>query len=310
MTNFRTRLFAALCTLLLAHHLPAQQMQASRYEDIYGHPLPQQQSVYVYGQRIAYYDMGQSKANVPVLVLLHGYGSQADVDFGAALPALSRTRRVIALDQIGAGNSSKPLVEYRVQTYVEFLAEFLRVLGITRFDLAGESLGGWTASQYTLQALATDGTLPRPQHLILEDTAGYFSTSAMTPKMSVSTVGEVVTGLRAVYFDPAKVTPDVARRRFISKLASNDGLVTKTFAANPAVHAEVLTDAQAHTITVPTLVVWGAQDPLIPVERARAIAAAIPGARLQLIEQCGHVPSLEQPEAFARVVNDFLGDAI
>ena len=305
------RLPAAALVLLLAvvRTLLAQDALPPRYEDIYGHPLPPQHSVYVFGQRIAYYDMGQGQPDQPVLVLLHGFGSQADVDFGAALPALSRTRRVIALDQIGAGNSAKPLLQYRVQTYVEFLAEFLRVTGITRFDLAGESLGGWTASRYALQAMAPGSTLPKPERLILEDTGGYFALTPITPKLSVSTVSEVVTGLRAVYFDPAKVTLEVARRRLVSKIASNDGLAASTFAANPVVREEVVTEAEAHTLALPTLVVWGAEDPLIQVDKARAITAAIPGAQLRLLESCGHVPSLEQPEAFARATEAFLAHA-
>ncbi len=307
MTFFLIRLSAALLVLLASSlAVRAQDALPPRYEDMYGHPLPPQRSVYVFGQRIAYYDMGQGRPDQPVLVLLHGFGSQADVDFGAALPALSRTRRVIALDQIGAGNSAKPLVQYRVQTYAEFLAEFLRVTGILRFDLAGESLGGWTASRYALQAQAAESTLPKPERLILEDTGGYFTTVPLAPRLSVSTVDEVVTGLRAVYFDPAKVTQEVARRRLVSKIASNDGLAAETFAANPAVKNEVVSEAQAHSITLPTLVVWGAEDTLIPVDKARAITAAIPGARLQLIERCGHVPSLEQPEAFAKAVDAFL----
>ena len=301
-----TRLSAAVFVLLLMCPLPAQDAQAPKYEDIFGHPLPPQHIVYVFGQRIAYYDMGQSKSGEPALVLLHGFGSQADVDFGAALPSLSRTRRVIALDQIGSGNSAKPLIEYRVQTYVEFLGEFLRTLGIARFDLAGESLGGWTASQYVIQALAAGSTMPKPGRRILEDTGGYFAAVPLTPKLSVSTVDEVVTGLRAVFYDPAQITPEVARRRLISKLASNDGLAARTFAASTVVPSEVISYALARTIRIPTLVVWGAEDRLIPVEKARAIAAAIPGAQLRLIEHCGHVPSLEQPEAFARIAQEFL----
>lgn len=221
-------LIAALCSLASLH---AQ----SHYEDIFGHPLPPQKHIRVFGQQIAYYDMGGAKGGArtdqPVLVLLHGYGSQADVDFGPSLPGLAKNRRVVALDQIGAGRSDKPYIEYRVQTYVEFLGEFLRTLGITRFDLLGESLGGWTAAAYTGQALAPGSMLPRPNRLILEDAAGFEAPTGPPPplRMTVSTVDEVVTGLRAVFFDPARITPEVARRRFVSKLEANDA-----FAAPPS----------------------------------------------------------------------------
>ncbi len=305
---------AALCLPLLSQHTFSQHLVSevppATHEDIFGHALPPQKTVFVFGQRIAYYDMGRGQPGQPVLVLLHGFGSQADVDFGPSLPGLSRSRRVIALDQIGAGQSAKPLMQYRVQTYVEFLAEFLRTLGITRFDLLGESLGGWTAAAYAEQASATGSTLPMPERLILEDAAGFTASpaSGTPPKLMVSTVEEVVTGLRAVFYDPALITPEVARRRFISKLASNDGIVTSTFSSNPAVQAEAV-GAGAHTITLPTLVVWGAEDHLVPVATAHAFADAIPASKLVLIERSGHVPSLEQPQQFVDAVNGFLNDS-
>jgi pimeloyl-ACP methyl ester carboxylesterase len=287
-----------------------QGRSAPHNEDIFGHPLPAQHHVRVFGQNIAYYDMGKpATADQPVLVLLHGYGSQADVDFGPSLTALSKHRRIIALDQIGAGRSDKPFVAYHVQTYVEFLGEFLSALGIQRFDLLGESLGGWTAASYAVQSLVPRSTLPRPTRLILEDAAGFTAPAApasMQPHMTVSTVSEVVTGLRAVFFDPTLITTEVAKRRLTSKLEANDGFAAATFSTNPAVRTEVVGD-KAKTITLPTLVIWGAEDKTVPVVQGRAYAETIPGAKLVLIERSGHVPSLEQPEKFVEAVEMFLG---
>ena len=308
----------ALTTLCLpalpraqAHAASSQHSPPQHNEDIFGHPLPPQHRVRVFGQSIAFYDMGKAaSADQPVLVLVHGYGSQADVDFGPSLPLLARHRRVIALDQIGAGSSDKPLIEYSVQTYVEFLGEFLRTLGITRFDLCGESLGGWVAAAYTEQALAPGSTLPRPQRLILEDAPGFtLNPDSYSPgapvHLSVSTVAEVITGLRAVFYNKDLVTPEVAKRRFITKLAANDGLVTSTFSSNPANRAQA-TGEKAGTINIPTLVLWGAEDHLVPGSMAHAYAEAILGAKLVLIEQSGHVPSLEQPAKFVEAVDGFL----
>jgi pimeloyl-ACP methyl ester carboxylesterase len=301
-SRIATMLLAAICVQLSLH------AQQSNNQDIFGHPLPSQRHTRVYGQPIAYYDMGTAKPGQPVLVLLHGYGSQADVDFGPSLPALAKHRRVIALDQIGAGNSAKPQIEYRVQTYVDFLAEFLRTLHITHFDLAGESLGGWTAADYAEQAAIPGSTLPHPTHLILEDAAGFTAPSTPIPnglKMTVSTVDEVVTGLRAVFYDPALITQQVAKRRFISKLQANDGFAAATFSTNPLVRTEAVGD-KASTIAVPTLIVWGAEDHTVPVADAHAFAQAIHGAKLVLIERSGHVPSLEQPTQFVNAVEQFL----
>ena len=295
--------------LLLASSLPAQppQHQQPRYEDIYGHPLPPQKHVTVFGQSIAYYDMGASKPGEPVLVLLHGYGSQADVDFGPAVPALSRTHRVIALDQIGSGNSSKPYIAYHVQTYVDWLAEFLRVTHISKFDLLGESLGGWTAALYAEQAAAPNSSLPKPTHLILEDAAGYKAPQGPEPplKMTVSTPDETMAGLKSVFFHKDLITPEVARRRFISKLQANDAFAAATFSTNPDTHNESAGD-KLSTITAPTLVLWGAEDTLVPRAWAEGFAHDIPNAQLVLINSSGHIPSLEQPAKFVEAVNRFL----
>ncbi|WP_170834992.1 alpha/beta fold hydrolase [Terriglobus roseus] len=309
--RFALLALSALC--LPVPSLAQLHVAASQHNtDIFGHPLPAQHRVPVFGQSIAYYDMGKSTSpDQSVLVLVHGYGSQADVDFGPSLPALAKHRRVIALDQIGSGQSDKPLIAYRVQTYVEFLAEFLRTIGVTRFDLLGESLGGWVAAAYAEQALVPGSTLPPPRRLILEDAAGFVvpqtaGVPSPTIHLSVSTVDEVITGLRAVFFNKDLITAEVAKRRFITKLAANDGLVTNAFMTNPAVLKEAVGD-KASSITLPTLVVWGAEDSTVPVAQVHAYAEAIPGAKLVLVEQSGHVPSLEQPGKFVEAVEGFLG---
>ncbi|MEK6396957.1 MAG: alpha/beta hydrolase [Terriglobus sp.] len=294
-------------TACLFAFLPAVLSAVAQNTDIFGHPLPAQKHTRVYGQEIAYYDMGTAKPGEPVLVMLHGYGSQADVDFGPSLPLLARHHRVIALDQIGAGNSAKPYIAYHVQTYVEWLAEFLRVQGITKFDLLGESLGGWTAALYAEQACAPGSTLPRPQRLILEDAAGIKAQQGDAPPlhMTVSTVGETKDGLQKVFFNKSLVTDEVAKRRFISKLNANDAFAAASFQTNPATRTEAVGDALG-TITLPTLVVWGSHDMTVPRAWADAYAKGIVGAKLTMIDESGHIPSLEQPQRFVTAVEDFL----
>jgi pimeloyl-ACP methyl ester carboxylesterase len=82
--------------------------------------------VLVFGQKIAYYDMGTG----PTIVLVHGFGSQARFDWGNVLLPLSAHHRVLALDQIGWGHSDKPAIDYSIQTFVDFLGEFLRVMKV------------------------------------------------------------------------------------------------------------------------------------------------------------------------------------
>ena len=100
--------------------------------------LPPTKTVSVFSQKIVYYDVGTG----PTIVLVHGFASQASVDWGRVIQPLAAHHRVIALDQIGFGESDKPFIDYDIQTFVDFLGEFLRVKHVDKFDLVGESLGG------------------------------------------------------------------------------------------------------------------------------------------------------------------------
>ena len=164
---------------------------------------------------------------------------------------------------------------------------------------------------YAEQAAAADSNLPKPARLILEDAAGFTASTAplpTRPKMMVSTEEEVVIGLRAVFFDPQLITPEVAKRRFISKLEANDGFAAATFSSNPEVRNEAV-GLKAARISIPTLVVWGSDDHTVSPDDGQAFAAAIPGAKLVVINRSGHVPSLEQPEQFVQAVETFLANS-
>jgi pimeloyl-ACP methyl ester carboxylesterase len=268
--------------------------------------LPPHRYTPVFGEKIVYYDTGSR----PALVLVHGFGSQARFDWGNVIVPLSKHHRVIALDQIGFGGSAKPFIDYSIQTYVDFLGEFLRTLRVEHFDLAGESLGGWIAADYTLQALAPANTgkyaLPKPTRLILEDAAGH------TPLHTVLKTIPIPGNLRddaavaIVFHDKSLVTPEFIRENFIMKLAANDGMTERLLVANPDIDKEVLGDNLAG-ITVPTLVIWGGDDQIVPIAEGKDYAAKIPRAKLVIIPECGHAPSLEKPKEFLDAVEAFLG---
>jgi alpha-beta hydrolase superfamily lysophospholipase len=147
-----SRILLLLCTCtLLAPWLTAQTPAPLLMPES---SLPTKLSVPVFGQKIAYYDTGSG----PVVVLVHGFGSEARFDWGNVLLPLAEHHRVLALDQIGFGSSDKPFMDYSMQTYVDFLGEFLRTLNIHQFTLAGESLGGWISALYTIESLAPENT--------------------------------------------------------------------------------------------------------------------------------------------------------
>jgi len=266
--------------------------------------LPPTKSVAVFGQKIVYYDVGSG----PTVVLVHGFASQAIFDFGQVILPLAAHHRVIALDQVGFGQSDKPFIDYSVQTWVDFLGEFLRTLKVEHFALVGESLGGWIVAAYTLQALAPENAgkyaLPKPEKLILEDAAGH---KAMTSNGPAPVSGSLkdAAGVAIIIWDKSRVTEEFVRQAFALKLKANDGMTQRLYRANPRVASETVGD-QLAGITIPTLVVWGGDDAVLPLADGQDYAAKIPGARLVVVPQCGHVASMERPKEFLAAVEPFL----
>jgi pimeloyl-ACP methyl ester carboxylesterase len=272
-------------------------------------PLPPQRTALVFGQTIRYYDVGRG----PTVVLLHGLGSSAEGDWGRIIGPLSAHYRVLAPDQLGFGNSAKPLIDYRIQTWVDFLGEFLRERKVGPFALAGESLGGWIAAQYAIQALAGEAAgpsflLPKPDRLILCDAAGHRPGAAPPagsgPEDTSSLVG-CRNLLAAIFHGPSWRTDDSVRAFFVHSLAKGDGYTIHSVMTNPALAGEYV-DGKLGGVRTPALVVWGAEDGLVPLADGRDYAAKIPGARLVVIPDAGHAACIEQPAAFLAAVEPFL----
>lgn len=291
-----------ICATLLAlatTFLPAQSLLKPASE------LPAQKSIPVFGQKIVYYDAGSG----PVVVLVHGFGSQARFDWGNVINQLAGHHRVIALDQIGWGSSDKPFIDYSVQTYVDFLGEFLRTLKIDQFTLAGESLGGWISALYTIEALDKSNTgpheLPVPTKLILEDAAGMVPLKDALSHITVPGSVDEARGVAIVFHDKSRVTDEFVRENFALQLKANDGFTKRSFANNPKNDTETVAE-RIHTITIPTLVIWGGNDELIPIAQGRAYAAGIPAAKFVVIPDCGHGPSIEKPADFLAAAIPFI----
>src|SRR3989475_1090017 len=127
---------------------------------------PTDKTITVFGQSIQYWDVGSG----PVVVLLHGLGEPKE-DWRAVTETLAQTYRVLVPDQIGFGRSDKPLIDYSIQTYVDFLNEFLRQMKVEKASLVGESLGGWIAGLYAAEISSGEHLIP-VETLVLVDAAG------------------------------------------------------------------------------------------------------------------------------------------
>jgi pimeloyl-ACP methyl ester carboxylesterase len=270
-------------------------------------PIPgvQEKELRVFGQRIAYLE---SASNGPVVVLLHGLGGSS-ANWRLTIPALAGYR-VIALDQIGAGRSDKPSLNYRVATLVEFLHEFLATAGIDRATLVGNSQGGWVAAAY---AIAHPDKVER---LVLVDAAGYSPARMNVPpptreglrRLNPSTLAGLRSVLELTFANKAMVTDALVRMAFEQKLAVNDAHVVNAFIES-VLQGEDYVDGRLGSLRMPVLVLWGRDDALIPVSVADAWVADIPGAQRVVLDRCGHIPQLECFIAFNGAIQTFLGAA-
>jgi pimeloyl-ACP methyl ester carboxylesterase len=267
-----------------------------------GPAQPPDKTVAVFGQTIHYWDVGSG----PVVVLVHGLGSRKE-DWLPDVAPLSQKYRVLVPDQIGFGHSDKPLIDYRIQTYVDFLNEFLRDLKVEKASLVGESLGGWISALYAAEITGGAHVVP-VEKLVLVDAAGLNQEKPVPPVLNPSTLAGMRGLMEAIFYDTSWLTEDALRKIFADKLSLHDGYTVRSILGNPAIASERL-DNRLGEIHVPTLVVWGKQDNLLPIVNGERYAAGIPGARLVSFDKCGHVPPIEKAEEFVSVVTAFLSGA-
>jgi pimeloyl-ACP methyl ester carboxylesterase len=257
------------------------------------------------GWRVRYVRAGQG----PPLVLLHGFASSI-YTWSEVLPALAAHHDVVALDFPGFGGT-----ETRPTLTAADLARVVPAvtdgLGLGAYDLAGHSLGGAVAS------VTAAANPERVRRLVLIDAAGFNLAAADRPAVvrAVAQVPPVVfellplqrpamaLGLRQVFHDRARIT----RERFDEYLApmvrpGTSAALRSLLASRDALDVP----AQVARIRQPTLVVWGRDDRWIDVAHAGRFAAAIPGARTEVLDACGHIPQEERPAEFLRLVEPFL----
>jgi len=265
----------------------------------FGQGQPPDKTIAVFGQTIHYWDVGVG----PVVVLVHGLGSKKE-DWLPVIGPLSQKYRLLVPDQIGFGRSDKPLLDYSVQTYVDFLNELLRELRVEKASLVGESLGGWICGLYAAEITGGAHLIP-VEKLVLVDAAG-LKQERPIPDLNPSSLAGMRALMQAVFYDTSWLNEDALRKIFADKLATHDSYTVHSLVNNPALASQRM-DSQLANIKVPTLVLWGKQDSLLPIAAGERYAAGIPGAKLVSFDKCGHVPSTEKTEEFLAAVNGFLG---
>ncbi len=263
------------------------------------------------GMDVHYRDEGPESDTLPI-VLIHGTSSSLHT-FDSLTAELKRTRRVIRMDMPGFGLTGPfPDRDYSIDQYVEFLADFLRTMQIDSCILAGNSLGGHIAWAFTAKHSK------KVKKLILIDAAGYPTKSKSTPVaftvartpvlkqlMTYITPRPLVrASVENVYANKSKVTEDLVDRYFeLSLREGNRQALVDRF----SVESDTSMLALIKLIHQPTLILWGSEDRLIPVENAQRFHRDLPNSTLVIMDDSGHVPMEENPEATLARIIDFIG---
>jgi pimeloyl-ACP methyl ester carboxylesterase len=262
------------------------------------------------GLTIHYRDTGPRTA--PALVLLHG--SNASLHTWEPWAArLDKTYRVISLDQIGHGlTGPNPTREYTQRAFVETLDQFTRRLGLTRFALAGNSMGGGVAWGYAL------AHPDKVSALILIDSVGQPEPDSGKAPLGFRIARIPVLRDLAAMVTPRRLIEDSLPGAFANPALADDAQIDRYWEllrypgnrqatidrfATPRTSA---TPEMLRRLTMPVLIEWGEKDALIPVSSARWLASKIPGSRLVVYPRVGHIPMEESPDASARDAAAFL----
>lgn len=241
---------------------------------------------------IHYLEAGQG----PTLILIHGIGGSS-ASWRDVIPSLSKAYRVIALDLPGYGKSDRPRVDYSVEYYATVLKHTIDAVGGDRVALVGNSLGGWIAAVTAMN---------HPQsvsHLILVDSAGLKGDHPPSVNLDPATQKEFEVLLQAFYHDTTRLTKEFVDNEWKYRKSVRRTIQETMKSLNTKSPS---LDGRLRGIKAPTLVIWGKQDKLIPVEVASRFAKGIPASTVTIIDNAGHMPHIEQPKAFYRAVKKFV----
>lgn len=254
-----------------------------------------------YNIRFLHYSNKNTSRNKTTIVLLHGIGASAD-RWSYICPALSKYYQLIIPDIVGFGYSDKPTVEYTMDFFVRFFENFLTKLGVGRLSIIGSSFGGFLATEFTT------GNSERVDNLILAAPAGAMRISTRTlDQYIMAALYPTYENTRRAFRDMAhepNTVPEDTIRDFMNRMR----LPNAKYAFMSTLLA--MRDSQGLSgrlskINVPTLLIWGEYDRMIPLAYSKEYTE-IPNSKLVLIDNCGHTPFVEKPLEFNNTVLKFL----
>ena len=257
----------------------------------------------VLGFKLHYIEAG---SGTPV-VLLHGLGGDGS-RWAPNIAELAKDFHVFALDQIGFGQSDKPLANYHTGMLSEFLVDFLNAVNVQKASLVGNSMGAsvalYTAVHYPAKVSA----------IVLADGGGFRSAAAPAAAapsaealrrralQNSTTRDETREFFRILFHNKSLVTDKMVDEQLAMRLRSAFTISKIQEAGDRG----SLSEEEVRGVKAPTLIVWGKYDELANPAGADRLERTIPGAKKVIIDNCGHMPQLEKADEFNRTVREFL----
>jgi pimeloyl-ACP methyl ester carboxylesterase len=259
------------------------------------------------GKSVIVNDNTDNKSEKQNVLFIHGLGSSADrwLDIPDALSL--QGLHTVALDLPGFGLSDKPVdIDYTISEFANVVAGFMRNAGIAQASLVGHSLGGYIATQLAVEhsglvdklvLVDSSGMLDGPTPLLLQ-----YLDAAMNPsKQAVRAVFEQLVA------DPIRI-PDILVDGFIYRISQPGAQHAFKSAFDNSVYTQIGIEKlrQIGDSKIPTMIVWGMQDNLIPLRYFRTFQEAIKGSQVIIIENAGHAPFAEKPAVVGEILRQFI----
>ncbi len=262
----------------------------------------EERSVQVGTHRVVYLEGGKGET----LLLVHGFGGDKD-NWTRMAKYLTSNFRVIAPDLPGFGESDRKDTEnYNIQNQTTRLEDFAKKLGIERFHLAGNSMGGWISAWYAVRY---------PQKvisLILINSAGVTSPEKSEHAINiakgynallVNNVDDYDRLIKFIFVNPPYI-PGPLKKHFAAAAVRNRAFNERIY---DHISKEKLgLESHLKKITAPTFIVWGDTDRVIHPSSVGVFAGGIANSKSLIFEKCGHLPMLEKPQETAEAVTGFI----
>ena len=290
-------------------------------------PFPsfQSKTVTIDGINIHYIGGGSG----PPLVLVHGLGSSAAVEFSYNLEPLAAHHRVLAIDLPGFGNSDKPTLDYTIDLFVKAVRDLMTCEGLERAAVMGVSMGGRVALGLALDSPEV------VERLVLVDALGVGPPRRVLAYRVLLTKGLGELTLRGTARALRRMNPATIRRLWgwylrrpgrVETTWSDERIANHgTLLSSPEYRAAYLStlrsiaglaqlrggigvEQRLAELRMPTLLIWGRHDHIFPARHAEAANDRLRCGRVVIFEDSGHTPQMEEPQRFNRLVLDFLAE--